>query len=331
MITPFESFSAVDGTVVRLRLPGGVVTPGTWTRLAEVAESLGDGFLHLTARGKIQVRGVRDVAAVAEALSGVPVGGRHDVVASPLSPTARVLAGELQEALSGVGLPRRSLIGVDGGAGDILGQFPVLGYSLHDGEMELIAEGAPTGLLVEEGWAGEVLALVAQGQLPADLARVSSPSPVPATDHGAPIGWLGQSDGLVGLGAGLRFGVLEAKVARMLDVIEAPVSVTPWASLVIHDLEEGIAEQVVRVLAPLGLIFDARSPWLRVSACVGAPACGHGLSRVREDAAQAVSSGQLGGVPVHFIGCGRGCGRPHGAHTEYRATADGEYEVTERA
>lgn len=328
MITPFETFPAVDGAVVRLRLPGGVVTPGTWTTLAEVAEEFGDGRLHLTARGKIQLRGIRDPEAVAGALGAAAVGGRHDVVASPLSPAARALARELQEALAEVELPRRTLIGVDGGDGDILGQRPDLGYRLQEGGLELVEDGVPRGLVVDEVRAGEVLAEIAGGGWP-ELERLPSPTPVPASVSGAPVGWLEQSDGLVGLGAGLRFGVLDARVARMLDVIGTQVSVTPWASLVIHDLEESVAEQVVRVLAPLGLIFDARSPWLRVTACVGAPACGHGVSEVRDDAARLAASGLGDDARVHFLGCGRGCGRPRGAHTEYRATGDGEYEVTE--
>ncbi|TWH44327.1 precorrin-3B synthase [Rhodococcus rhodochrous J38] len=39
--------------------------------------------------------------------------------------------------------------------------------------------------------------------------------------------------------------------------------VTPWRSVLLCDLDEWTAEQVVRVLAPMGLIFDADSPHLR--------------------------------------------------------------------
>ena len=76
------------------------------------------------------------------------------------------------------------------------------------------------------------------------------------------IGWLGQSGGLVTLGAGLVEGNMSTHIARMLDVIEAPVRVCRGGILQIEGLSEGIAEQVVRVLAPLGLIFDAESPLL---------------------------------------------------------------------
>ncbi|TWH16721.1 precorrin-3B synthase [Rhodococcus rhodochrous J45] len=38
--------------------------------------------------------------------------------------------------------------------------------------------------------------------------------------------------------------------------------VTPWRSVLLCDLDEWTAEQVVRVLAPMGLIFDADSPHL---------------------------------------------------------------------
>lgn len=76
------------------------------------------------------------------------------------------------------------------------------------------------------------------------------------------IGWLEQADGRVDLGAGLHEGSMDPQVARMLDVIEAPVSLWRGGLLRIEGLSEPVAEQVVRVLAPLGLIFDANSPLL---------------------------------------------------------------------
>ncbi|MFD0454653.1 hypothetical protein ACFQZK_31675 [Rhodococcus aetherivorans] len=45
--------------------------------------------------------------------------------------------------------------------------------------------------------------------------------------------------------------------------MDRPLVVTPWPVLLLCDLDEWAAEQVVRVLAPMGLIFDADSPALR--------------------------------------------------------------------
>ncbi len=88
------------------------------------------------------------------------------------------------------------------------------------------------------------------------------PDPTATSAPEGEIGWLGQSEGLVTLGAGLLEGNMSTHIARMLDVIEAPVRVCRGGILQIEGLSEGIAEQVVRVLAPLGLIFDAESPLL---------------------------------------------------------------------
>ncbi|RNE49140.1 hypothetical protein [Corynebacterium alimapuense] len=141
------------------------------------------------------------------------------------------------------------------------------------------------------------------------------------------IGWLTQSDGSVSLGAAVQLGVLTTQLARMIDVIGAEVLLTEGHSLIIRGLDESIAEQVVRVLAPLGLIFDENSPWLRVSSCAQ---CQWSLSDVRRDAASAVTAGHPATKKAHFLGCEVGCGRPHSSHTEYLATGDGEYEVSER-
>ncbi len=53
--------------------------------------------------------------------------------------------------------------------------------------------------------------------------------------------------------------------------------ITPWRSVLVCDLDEGVADVALRVLAPMGLVFDENSPWLRVSACTGQP----GLRRTR--------------------------------------------------
>jgi precorrin-3B synthase len=126
------------------------------------------------------------------------------------------------------------------------------------------------------------------------------------------VGWITQRDGLVSLGAAVPLGVLQARVAEFLAAIEAPLIITPWRSVVISDLDEGVADTALRVLAPLGLVFDESSPWLRLSACTGRPGCDKSLSDVRADAHAALNDGAPG-VHRHFVGCPRACGSPSGA------------------
>lgn len=315
-----RTFLSADGLTGRLHLPGGVVRPGAWAGLADLAE-LGDAKLHVTSRGNLQVRGIRDGAAFRElaAAAGIYVG--PSIIASPL---ARLdsLIDALSTRLAATTASSRVLVGIDDGSGDVLAQAPDLGLQLTPGGARLIQAGELVG---EDTAVESALAEITR------LAPTVSPVPATRVQAGAPehppVGWLPADDGTVALGAGLRLGVIEARVARMLDVIGVAVTVTPGRTLVIHDLSESVAEQVVRVLAPLGLIFDANSPWLRISACIGAPACAQAVSDVRADAGQAADAGMPG--RLHFAGCARGCGRPRHGHTLYQATGDGEYEVLE--
>ena len=152
-------------------------------------------------------------------------------------------------------------------------------------------------------------------------AELSAESFPPVTK--APVGWLPQIDGRVALGAAVPLGVLPARVAEYLAAVEAPLVITPWRSVLVCDLDEGVADVALRVLAPLGLVFDENSPWLTVSACTGSPGCAHSVADVRADAAQALRlESPVSGVHRHFVGCERACGSPPSGEVLV-ATGDG--------
>ena len=136
----------------------------------------------------------------------------------------------------------------------------------------------------------------------------------------APVGWLEQHDGRIALGAAVPLGVLPARTAEFLAAIEAPMAITPWRSVAVFDLTEDVADVALRVLAPLGLVFDENSPWLSVSACTGSPGCEHSLADVRADAVAAVEDPATG--HRHFVGCERACGSPPAGEVLV-ATGDG--------
>ncbi|NUH37137.1 nitrite reductase [Streptomyces samsunensis] len=140
---------ADDGSLARIRVPGGLLTARQAEALGRVSEELGDGRLDITSRGNAQVRGLAagcgaELAArlrtagllpsdrhdrvrniVASPLSGLDGRGHADVVAwvreldaalcddSPTGPAGR---GELS-ALSG--LSGRFLFALDDGRGDV--------------------------------------------------------------------------------------------------------------------------------------------------------------------------------------------------------------------
>jgi len=99
--------------------------------------------------------------------------------------------------------------------------------------------------------------------------------PAPPSVDKPPVGWITQDDGRVTLGAAVPLGILPARVAEFLAAIESPLVITPWRSVLVCDLSEEVADVSLRVLAPLGLVFDDTSPWLTVSACTGSPGCAH--------------------------------------------------------
>ncbi|MGW5575343.1 precorrin-3B synthase [Nocardia thailandica] len=307
----------------------------------------------------------------------------RNIVASPLSgrvggwadvhPLAAALDAGIQGDPRLSGLPGRVLFTLDDGRGDVSTLRGDIGIqALGADEFALLLAGADTGIRVTAARAVEVMLDAARGfldlrgagaagqwrlhEIEGGAERVAEAlalSPVAGRvalgdTHDLPIGWLAQDDGLVSLGAGVPLGSLPARTAEFLAAVERPLFVTPWRSVVLADMDEGIAETVVRVLAPLGLIFDAASPWLRVSACAGRPGCAKSLTDVRADAAAAVESGRVrldrGAVPPpggvvpaaevevggrqHWSGCERRCGRPRGPVTDVVATAGG-YRVEE--
>ncbi|WP_432125065.1 cobalamin biosynthesis protein CobG [Streptomyces sp. C10-9-1] len=132
--------TADDGALARVRLPAGVLTARQAHSLAEAAERLGDGALHLTSRGNLQLRGLGAACGgpLAELLHGAGLlpAPRHErvrnIVASPFSgldgrgtrdvqPLARELDALLCASERAAALSGRFLFALDDGRGDMAG------------------------------------------------------------------------------------------------------------------------------------------------------------------------------------------------------------------
>jgi precorrin-3B synthase len=154
---------ARDGHVARIRLPGGYASARRLAALAALAARFGDGCVDLTARGNVQLRGIRPGAAreLAQraALAGLLPSPAHDrarnITASPLSglaghPDLRHLVLSLDRAIRAhpalAALPGRFLFCLDDGTGRAgLGTCDV-GLRWHSGEADLVVAGRHTGL-----------------------------------------------------------------------------------------------------------------------------------------------------------------------------------------
>ncbi|HEX3545947.1 MAG TPA: precorrin-3B synthase [Mycobacterium sp.] len=348
---------AADGALARVRLPGGMIAAQQLETLAHAATEWGSPAMELTSRGNLQIRGIKDMGinAVADAVAtaGLLPSETHErvrnIVASPLS--GRVggttdvrnvitqLDGAIRSEPSLAGLPGRFLFGLDDGRADISGLAADLGvHFLDETAAALVLAGRDTGIrLPASDVVKELIAISARfaerrgkawrmaelddiGPLLGDLAPTMDPGMTWPPVTRPRVGWIDQDDGRVALGAAVPLGVLQTRVAEYLAAINAPMAITPWRSVLIFDLDEGVADAALRVLAPLGLVFDANSPWLSVSACTGSPGCEHSAADVRADAAAAVNEPSAG--HRHFVGCERACGSPL-AGTVLIATADG--------
>ncbi|MGY3060973.1 precorrin-3B synthase [Streptomyces sp. TE3672] len=148
---------ADDGALARVRVPGGLLTAVQADALGAVAESLGDGELHLTSRGNVQLRGLSPdcggelAGRLGEA--GLLPSARHErirnIVASPLSglddsgaadvgPWLRALDSLLCAGEGTAGLSGRFLFVLDDGRGDV----DALG-----GDVTLLAQDGGAALL----------------------------------------------------------------------------------------------------------------------------------------------------------------------------------------
>ena len=333
---------AADGALARVRLPGGAITAAQLATLSAVSTEFGSGALELTARGNVQLRGITDVTAVAEAVAnaGLLPSPTHErarnVVASPLSGRAggradvRAWVDELDAAICAepwlAELGGRFWFSLDDGSADVSGLGADAGVHVLDDGLALLLAGRDAGVRLAVGDAAESLVAVAARfvEMRGKAWRVKELADVgdvwPGAELGAafppvtkpPVGWIGQDDGRIALGAAAPLGVLPARVAECLAsigaAVEAPLVVTPWRSVLVCDLDEAVADTALRVLAPLGLIFDENSPWLAVSACTGSPGCAHSAADVRADAALSLDPDSA--VHRHFVGCERACGSP---------------------
>lgn len=327
--------------MVRLRVPGGDLSSAALRQVTELAAGYGNGIVQLTSRAGLQIRGLPDplpsgfVDAVADA--GLLPTATHErvrnIVASPLTglhggrADVRPLTAALDAALIGqpelADLPGRFLFVLDDGRGDLVDLTFDLGYQATDAHRGFLLVGsAERGFPVSAADAVPALVQLARRfasargasgawrvhELPgwADTVGARSVRPVRGTPA-VPLGRLGDAASVAVPLA--RLGVDQARLVADLAVA-GRVVVTPWRGLVVPSAGDRLDE-----LAAVGLVVADDSPWVQLSACVGAPHC----DRARIDTgglAYALAASGQDLLRTHVSGCERRCGAPVGPHVD---------------
>jgi precorrin-3B synthase len=305
----FATHDAADGALARVRLPGGRVSAAQLRVLAACAEDLGDGSVHLTSRGNVQLRGLsRDTGELVARLTeaGLLPAYSHERVrnflASPLSGLAgglvdvRPLVADLDAAVCArpelAELPGRFLFALDDGRGDVAAEDADVCWRAVDDHTGVLLRAGQPGEQVPLAEAVETLVRVAveflavRGTAWRMRELLGLPRPASAV-RAVPRGVFVRDDGGRGVCVAPLFGQLSVAQLRLIgDAV-----VTPWRSVVVPEYRPEL----------LGLSADTD-----VSACIGRPGCAKSRADVRADARKVTAR-------AHFSGCERRCGKPRDA------------------
>ena len=333
-----------DGWIIRVRPPGGRLTPHQAREIARLARAHGNGVIDLSSRANIHLRGVTEnsYAPLIEGLDALKLidenpeaEERRNIVLSPFwSPDdgSVELAAALAKSLTAPNAPR--LPAKFGFAIDCGPQRFLTNVSADirlersaDGGLICRANGAAKAARVSAATAVSTMLALAEwfvqsggiagerGRMAAHLARGAAlpdifnevPAPV-VTAYSPEPGPVAQ-----GVLVGFEFGQVPAELLEALSGLGA-LRVTPWRMLLI----EGIS-----AMPDLpGLITRPRDPMLRVIACTGAPGCLQAAQPTRA-LARTLAPHLPDGTTLHVSGCSKGCAHARAANFTLTAHAKG--------
>lgn len=326
----FRPMESGDGWIVRVNPPGGRLSAAQAEGLAEAAAAHGSGWLDITSRASLQIRGVRHDRHPAlldclAALGLLPPGGR-DLPGIMVTPFWNEGDGVQQTAAALAAALERAALPLPGKFGFAIDRDGVLAAASADIRIDLAAgtalvhpDGRAGGDRVPMPAAADAAVALARAYLAQTAGRVRLPRMRDL--HLSPDGPGPGGDGRKGAAppaprpgpaprgtlAALAFGQLPAATLARLG----PLRLTPWRMLLL----EG------PVPPDPALITDPGDPLLRVIACPGAPACPQGQAPTR-DLARRLAPRVPAGAVLHLSGCAKGCAHPGPADITLTAAGD---------
>ncbi|SEC18098.1 precorrin-3B synthase [Nitratireductor aquibiodomus] len=332
-----------DGLLARIAPAHGVLTPEKLAGIAKAAGRHGNGILEVTARGKLQIRGLTAestplLGAEIAALALGPVEG-FAVETGPLAPLPR-LAQRIDAHVAAHGLgpclaPKVSVTVDCGGAlhldaisADIklimaddgrwligIGGNGATADWLGKGDEQAVGAAALAALdlLAQTGGRARDFTQAETNALRAGLAPAKTHTP---RADAAPVGPFTMASGESVLGIALPFGQIAAdRLAALCEALSdaSEIRLAPRHGLLLLGLDEVRHEEVFRAAHALGFVTQGDDPRLSIAACAGAPACASARFDAKALAAEAAAAGLPDGpYRLHLSACEKGCAQPAG-------------------
>lgn len=332
-----------DGLIVRVRPFYGRLDAEQMLGLCRAAQAYGNGFIDLTNRANLQIRGVSeaDYTALLAALKGLGLlddtpetEARRNILISPFwsdgDATYRFTQDLMQTLDALPTLPAKFGFAVDTGARPLLrGASADIRVERSPNGFIVRADGAQGGKAVIQteviGAIAELALWFATYRAPDErrmaqvIKRMDLPhhwtatAPIPT----GPLPVPGQH--ALGAIVGAAFGQMDAgALSRVISTSGAKaLRVTPWRLFLLEGAEAVQGD---------GFVFTADDPLLNVDACPGAPFC---ASASIETRALARSLAGKGAGSLHVSGCAKGCARKQSADVTL-VGKDGRFDLVRK-
>lgn len=292
-----------DGFLVRIPIEFGRTNSDIIRNIAELSIRYGNGFLDLSGRGNLQLRGVRKETYynLREELAqlGFVMDFALNIIANPLDKKAQEFAEELRVKSAELGLekylPEKFLIVIDGGK-----IFPLSGLAC-------------------DLYINSVCVDIRQILFSLKNIKKCHKKQVDINAPPAPIGFVNLSQEKGIFITSPEFGRIEAEELRTLaDIAEkysgGEVIFAPFRRIILPDIVTEKSPVVLQDLLEAGFITKADDSRLNIHACVGAPACSSAFGETRPLAKKWAKDNPKLTQIVHITGCSKGCA--------YRGKAD---------
>ncbi len=314
--TPRRPMLSGDGLLVRVRPRLGRLTPDQLAGLAAAALAHGSGWVELTARLSLQLRGVRDdsltpLTTALEAWGLIDpdpaADARPAVVVAPFAEAAALhdaLAAALADAPA---LPPKIGVALDPGPAPALSRVAADVRIERDpaGRLLVVADGEGCGRPVSEADAPAAVTTLLRAFAETGARRVAQAAlgwGDPAFPRSRPAPALAPGAHGFGLALGLPFGRARAEALAALAPMATGFRLAPGRVL----LALGAAD------APPGFVVDPADPRRRLAVCPGAPHCASAEAATL-DMAEALAARLPAGLWAHVSGCAKGCAHPAAA------------------